>query len=153
MAARARALGISYEIHYSARQRARMALLPALREMHGDRLHVYVGEEGLRALATAWGLQATRAYMSHVLDHAEERVRQTLLTLRDGHFHYPTDRGDHIHVTITVDRAARRLVSGTDPELVSHLEIRDVSPAVNSVKNNSPELLRPVAAADLDTLF
>ncbi|CAM4351470.1 cytochrome P450/oxidoreductase [Comamonas aquatilis] len=49
MAARAKALGISYEIHYSGSQRARMALLKSLQELHGDRLHVYVGEEGRRA--------------------------------------------------------------------------------------------------------
>lgn len=49
MAARAKALGISYEIHYSGSQRARMALLKSLQELHGDRLHAYVGEEGRRA--------------------------------------------------------------------------------------------------------
>ncbi|MEG0199174.1 MAG: cytochrome P450, partial [Comamonas sp.] len=49
MAARAKALGISYEIHYSGSQRARMALLKSLHELHGDRLHVYVTEEGRRA--------------------------------------------------------------------------------------------------------
>lgn len=49
MAARAKALGIPYEIHYSARQRKRMALLEPLQTLYGDRLHVYVGEEGARA--------------------------------------------------------------------------------------------------------
>ena len=40
-----------------------------------------------------------------------------------------------------------------DPALVELIEVRDVSPAVNSVKNNSPELLEPVKAVEPDTLF
>jgi ferredoxin-NADP reductase len=49
MARRARALGLSYEIHYSGRRRAGMALLARLQAEHGDRLHLYVAEEGRRA--------------------------------------------------------------------------------------------------------
>ncbi len=48
MARRALALGIDYEIHYSGRTRAGMAMIDALRALHGDRLHVYVKEEGAR---------------------------------------------------------------------------------------------------------
>jgi ferredoxin len=49
MARRARALGLSYEIHYSGRRRAGMALLAPLLAEHGARLHLYVAEEGRRA--------------------------------------------------------------------------------------------------------
>jgi cytochrome P450/ferredoxin-NADP reductase len=49
MAARAQALGIPYEIHYSCSQRERMALLDALQARHGERLQIYVGAEGRRA--------------------------------------------------------------------------------------------------------
>ena len=48
MARRARARGIPYELHYSGRSRATMALLPELAELHGDRLHVHAGDEGRR---------------------------------------------------------------------------------------------------------
>jgi ferredoxin-NADP reductase len=47
--ARAQALGIPYEIHYSCSQRERMALLDALQARHGERLQIYVGAEGRRA--------------------------------------------------------------------------------------------------------
>ncbi|WP_018163269.1 SOS response-associated peptidase [Smaragdicoccus niigatensis] len=50
-------------------------------------------------------------------------------------------------------RPEKRLVAGIDPELVAQIEIRDVSPAVNSVKNNSPDLLLPADDAGHDTLF
>jgi cytochrome P450/ferredoxin-NADP reductase len=48
MARRARALGIDYDVHYSGRSRASMALLDDLRALHGERLRVYVSEEGTR---------------------------------------------------------------------------------------------------------
>lgn len=49
MADRAKALNIPYEIHYSGRSRARMALLKELQARHGGHLHVYVSDEGTRA--------------------------------------------------------------------------------------------------------
>ncbi|MCU4121033.1 cytochrome P450/oxidoreductase [Variovorax sp. N23] len=48
MARRAQALGMDYELHYSGRRRSAMPFLDALRALHGDRLHVYIGEEGGR---------------------------------------------------------------------------------------------------------
>jgi len=48
MARRAKHLGISYELHYSGRSRASMALLEALSALHGERLHLYVSEEARR---------------------------------------------------------------------------------------------------------
>jgi cytochrome P450/ferredoxin-NADP reductase len=54
MARRARALGMDYELHYSGRTRARMALVDELAALHGERLHVHAADEGgrndLRAL-------------------------------------------------------------------------------------------------------
>ncbi len=49
MARRARELGIDYQLHYSGRSRSNMALLDELAALHGDRLHVYAGDEGRRA--------------------------------------------------------------------------------------------------------
>jgi ferredoxin-NADP reductase len=48
MARRARSLGIDYEVHYSGRSRASMALLDEMRALHGERLCAYVSEEGAR---------------------------------------------------------------------------------------------------------
>src|SRR5207253_1268969 len=48
MARAARARGIDYVIHYSGARRASMALLDELIALHGERLHVYVSEEGSR---------------------------------------------------------------------------------------------------------
>lgn len=48
MARRAKALGMDYALHYSGRSRASMALLDELIALHGDRLHVYVKDEGRR---------------------------------------------------------------------------------------------------------
>lgn len=48
MARRAKALGIDYELHYSGRSRATMALRDELAAMHGDRLTVYARDEGRR---------------------------------------------------------------------------------------------------------
>ncbi|MGF6770262.1 cytochrome P450/ferredoxin-NADP reductase [Paraburkholderia sp. GAS199] len=48
MARRARALGIDYEVHLSGRTRAAMALLAETIALHGERVRVYVSEEGVR---------------------------------------------------------------------------------------------------------
>ncbi|MFC4521903.1 cytochrome P450/oxidoreductase [Cupriavidus pinatubonensis] len=48
MARRALALGIGYEIHYSGRTRTGMAMIDELRALHGDRLRLYIKEEGGR---------------------------------------------------------------------------------------------------------
>ena len=48
MARRARALGIDYQLHYSGRSRASMALLDELAALHGERLRVYADDEGCR---------------------------------------------------------------------------------------------------------
>jgi len=48
MARRAKLLGMDYELHYSGRSRASMALLDELSALHGDRLHLYARDEGRR---------------------------------------------------------------------------------------------------------
>ena len=46
MARRAKALGMDYSVHYSGRKQSSMALLDDLAKLHGERLHVYVSDEG-----------------------------------------------------------------------------------------------------------
>ncbi|QSI32184.1 cytochrome P450 [Variovorax sp. RKNM96] len=48
MARRAKALGMDYELHYSGRSRASMALLDELAALHGERLRIYAADEGRR---------------------------------------------------------------------------------------------------------
>ncbi|MDR5822794.1 cytochrome P450/oxidoreductase [Caballeronia sp. LZ043] len=48
MARRAHTLGLDYEVHYSGRSRASMALLDEMQALHGGRLRVYVSDEGTR---------------------------------------------------------------------------------------------------------
>ena len=48
MARRAKTLGIDYEVHFSGRTRASMVLLDELTALHGDRMRVYVSDEGTR---------------------------------------------------------------------------------------------------------
>ncbi|WP_028229390.1 cytochrome P450/oxidoreductase [Paraburkholderia ferrariae] len=48
MARRAKELGIDYALHYSGRSRATMAFIDELAQLHGDRLHLHVSDEGTR---------------------------------------------------------------------------------------------------------
>lgn len=48
MARRAQALGMDYELHYSGRRRSTMPFIDELAALHGDRLHLHIGEEGGR---------------------------------------------------------------------------------------------------------
>ncbi|WP_341318369.1 cytochrome P450/oxidoreductase [Paraburkholderia sp. IMGN_8] len=61
MVRRAKALGLDYELHFSGRTRVSMALLDELATLHGDRMRVYVSDEGTRndfsALQIADGTQ------------------------------------------------------------------------------------------------
>jgi putative SOS response-associated peptidase YedK len=47
------------------------------------------------------------------------------------------------------DERVAALLAPPSPELVAALELRPVSPRVNSVRNNGPELLDPLAAEDV----
>ncbi len=48
MARRARALGMTYELHYSGRSRGAMAMVDELAALHGDRLQVHASDDGRR---------------------------------------------------------------------------------------------------------
>jgi ferredoxin-NADP reductase len=48
MARRAREIGMDYELHYSGSRRAGMAFVDDLQALHGERLHVYAGDQGRR---------------------------------------------------------------------------------------------------------
>lgn len=48
MAHRAKMRGIDYELHYSGRSRTSMPFLNELLALHGDHMHVYAKEDGLR---------------------------------------------------------------------------------------------------------
>ncbi|KTT25883.1 cytochrome P450/oxidoreductase [Pseudacidovorax intermedius] len=48
MARRAKALGIPYVLHYCGQRRATMAMVDELHALHGERLHLHVGDEGRR---------------------------------------------------------------------------------------------------------
>ncbi|SAK42917.1 cytochrome P450/oxidoreductase [Caballeronia ptereochthonis] len=72
MARRARSLGMDYEVHYSGRSRASMALLDEMRTLHGERLFAYVSDEGTRndfaALAVSEGTQVYACGPARMLD-------------------------------------------------------------------------------------
>ena len=62
----------------------------------------------LRKMVTQFGLDVVTAYMGHVQDNAAESVRRVLERLPDSAaYEYPTDTGQVIKVTITVDRDRR----------------------------------------------
>ncbi|WP_069262479.1 cytochrome P450/oxidoreductase [Paraburkholderia nodosa] len=63
MARRARELGIDYELHYSGRSRRTMALVDELAQLHGERLHLHVSDEGSRNdFAALYVDEHTRVY-------------------------------------------------------------------------------------------
>ncbi|NML34193.1 cytochrome P450/oxidoreductase [Paraburkholderia antibiotica] len=76
MARRARVLGIDYEVHFSGRTRASMALLDELTALHGERMHVYVSDEGTRndfgALRIADGTQVYACGPARMLDALQQ---------------------------------------------------------------------------------
>ena len=44
---------MDYRLHYCGRRRSAMGMLAELQQLHGDRLHAHVGEEGGRAEVAA----------------------------------------------------------------------------------------------------
>ncbi|ARP89479.1 cytochrome [Bordetella genomosp. 9] len=97
MARRARELGIDYTLHYSGRSRAAMALLPELIDLHGDRLHVYASDEGLRNDFAA--LLARPDPDTQIYACGPERM---LDALKQASAHWPEDalRVEHFHSTL-----------------------------------------------------
>jgi len=97
MARRARDLGIDYELHYSGRSRHGMALLAQLQQLHGERLRVYVSEEGSRndfAALLARPVAGTQVYAC-----GPERM---LEALKSACAQWPEDtlRVEHFHSTL-----------------------------------------------------
>ena len=75
------------------------------------RAHVAANEKGvteLRKMVAHFGQDVVDAYMVHVQDNAEESVRQVIDRLSDCEATFPTDTGQQIKVSITVDRKNRQ---------------------------------------------
>ena len=68
------------------------------------------GAAELRSMVEQFTLPVVQAYMQHVQDNAEESVRRVIDRLSDCAATYPTDRGQSITVSITVDKARREAV-------------------------------------------
>ena len=62
------------------------------------------GAAELRRMIDEFGLGVVRAYMGHVQDNAAAEVGRLIGRLSDGAYEYPTDTGQVIRVSITVDR-------------------------------------------------
>ena len=53
------------------------------------------------------GREMVQAYMGHVMDNAEERIRRVIDGLHDGAFDYVMDDGSPLCVSVHIDRLAR----------------------------------------------
>jgi 5-oxoprolinase (ATP-hydrolysing) len=65
------------------------------------------GVQELRRVVAQFGWPTVRAYMTHVMDNAEESVRKVLDRIGDGSFDYVMDDGSPLKVRIAVDKATR----------------------------------------------
>jgi 5-oxoprolinase (ATP-hydrolysing) len=77
------------------------------------------GVQELGRVVDQYGWEMVDAYMHHVMDNAEESVRQVIARLADGAFDYVMDDGAPLRVRITVNRQARSAVvdfTGTGPQ-------------------------------------
>ena len=76
------------------------------------------GTQGLLDACALYGASVVRAYMDHVLDHAEEIVRRLIPTLSSGSFVYELDDGSAVQVAITVGSDATLGIdfTGTSPQ-------------------------------------
>ncbi len=77
------------------------------------------GVQELQRVVAQFGWDTVRAYMKHVMDNAEESVRQVLARIGNGSFDYVMDDGAPLKVRVTVDRTARTAVvdfTGTGPQ-------------------------------------
>jgi 5-oxoprolinase (ATP-hydrolysing) len=68
------------------------------------------GVQELRKVVAQFGWPTVSAYMRHVMDNAEESVRQVLGRIGGGSFDYRMDNGKLLRVAIHVDRASRSAV-------------------------------------------
>ena len=68
------------------------------------------GVQELQRVVGHYGWEVVAAYMRHVMDNAEESVRQVLSRIGNGSFDYVMDDGSPLKVTVTVDQASRTAV-------------------------------------------
>jgi len=68
------------------------------------------GVQELQRVVGQYGWQTVRAYMTHVMDNAEESVRKVLERIGDGSFDYTMDDGSPLKVKVSVDKATRSAV-------------------------------------------
>ena len=80
------------------------------------------GTQGLLDACALYGSAVVRAYMDHVLDHAEEIVRRLIPTLSSGSFAYELDDGSVVQVAIAVGSDATLDIdfTGTSPQQPSN---------------------------------
>jgi 5-oxoprolinase (ATP-hydrolysing) len=77
------------------------------------------GVQELGRVVAQFGWPTVQAYMKHVMDNAEESVRQVLAKIGNGEFDYTMDDGSPLKVRITVDQTARSAIvdfTGTGPQ-------------------------------------
>lgn len=137
MARRARELGMDYELHYSGRTRAGMALLDELSALHGDRLHLYASDEGRRNDFGALLAQPDPNTQIYACGPA-----RLLDALQQASAHWPQDalRMEHFHSTLgTLD---------PDREHAFEAELKD-SGLVVTVRPDQT-LLAALRAANID---
>ena len=65
------------------------------------------GRQLLEELLRHYDAATVSAYAGHVLDNAEESVREVISDLQEGSFLYPFDNGQQISVSVTIDRDSR----------------------------------------------
>lgn len=63
------------------------------------------GVEGLKKAVEDHGEKVVKAYMAHVLDHAELKVRQAVASLKPGRFALTLDNDARIEVAVNIDAA------------------------------------------------
>ncbi len=137
MARRARALGIDYQLHYSGRHRAGMALLDELSALHGERLHVHASDEGQRNDLAA--LLATPDADTRIYACGPIRM---LEALEAGCAHWPADALRIEHFVSSVGQL--------DPahEQAFEVELKDSGLVVNVAADQT--LLQALRAANID---
>jgi 5-oxoprolinase (ATP-hydrolysing) len=77
------------------------------------------GVQELGRVVARYGWEMVRAYMTHVMDNAEESVRRVVARIGSGRFDYAMDNGRMLRVRVEVDHASRSAVvdfTGTGPQ-------------------------------------
>jgi 5-oxoprolinase (ATP-hydrolysing) len=77
------------------------------------------GVQELQSVVARYGWDMVRDYMRHVMDNAEESVRQVISRIGNGHFDYTMDSSAPLRVTVKIDHIQRSAVvnfTGTGPQ-------------------------------------